>query len=569
MRTTTAAASRSRLHVFLFTVFYVAASILMFVALTQPAAADSSGPVIPPPGDNGGENWCTKPPCNNPDIWIDYTCKNGNLMANGKLYIEDDPRCQNCPNNWWDPARCDWQWDYYDSIKCLVRFEVFRFYGTPDRPAQTGSHSQAHPRFNCVKGDSGERFIFHAPHPHDAGVAIAGSAYASHGVFTTTSSPLSGTRSCPVGDDPANLRQYFAPASSFKDDDARKNAALVRSKMRDLFNAVKTELDRNGVPQVYAYHHLNSKVGLYRYPGDTRDTVQYSDGLPCSSGLDFLVRPGQQVRSYGVCWVPVVTQDTVKYVNNKTGETKYLRKQTGSVFIDREWMANPKNQGTSGTAVTAYRNAIPDKFKDPNVPCHYGQGSAFDFEEVDSNPPPATPRSAVTKSHLAYVYGSPDLELKFNVAAPTLTCGSKACKPGTQIVGVNWNKPTVKTPTGSGSWAACSSSNRTYCAYTLNSQKASNNSLAVQFRGYKATPAGQKYTLSFSGTATIRYPISQQGSLSVCLSKHWTGLGGGASIPCLTVNLSETRYKFETKAIQFPNGNTAEIRVAGSRLAER
>src|SRR5690606_25979634 len=104
----------------------------------------------------------------------------------------------------------------------------------------------------------------------------------------------------------ANLRQYFAPASSFKDDDARKNAALVRSKMRDLFNAVKTELDRNGVPQVYAYHHLNSKVGLYRYPGDTRDTVQYPDGLPCSSGLDFLVRPGQQVRSYGVCWVPVV-----------------------------------------------------------------------------------------------------------------------------------------------------------------------------------------------------------------------------------------------------------------------
>src|SRR5690606_21393809 len=41
MRTTTAAASRSRLHVFLFTVFYAAASILMFVALTQPAAADS------------------------------------------------------------------------------------------------------------------------------------------------------------------------------------------------------------------------------------------------------------------------------------------------------------------------------------------------------------------------------------------------------------------------------------------------------------------------------------------------------------------------------------------------
>lgn len=503
---------------------------------------------------------------------------------------------------------------------CVKYVEVLRFYGPLSNPAQYVSRSVAYPAVPCyeIEGFSGFRAAksrsgLMAPHPHDAHRNPSGSFFQSTGTYYTTR-PLSeawqpqgnisstGTH-CPLPDDPSNLRRFFQTEW-----DTEEEAELARNFRRSMglvYSDLLARVRLARLPDSVASTILNVS-GTKRYAGDNFTTVNYSDGMPCSSPLDFTVRSGQQPWVYGYCAAPVVTSYRGPVWARQNGQTY---KSWVETFPDA-WDTSPNRDGykrhlpdyavesahayfaDSGTSpapgtdpvVRAYRNRAAsilgrtDQFQfsvSPNVvgrastmaanlPCAYGMGPVEPAQTVVQDREPVDPVTISGPSGaLAYV-GGVRTQQTFTFRPGPLTCnGGEACTQGQVIRQVTYN-PTISVPSG---WTVCSPSNRATCDYEMSWRRVGTSTLEVTLRTYTATRPGEAITVLPRGVVEVEWPRLQTeaGALSFSIAHTTSGFGTNLGLNT-TISVPFVPDFISSRANVQANPLPMSVTVAGSRL---
>lgn len=439
---------------------------------------------------------------------------------------------------------------------CVKYLEVLRFYGPQNDPARYVTRSIAEPAVPCAETDgfhaSLSRFGLIAPHPHDAHRNVNSPLYRSTGTYATTK-PLSeawqpqatigttGTH-CPLPDDPANLGRFFTT-----DWPTEEEALLARGFRQGMSTALATLLQRvrgAGLPDVAAYSVLNAS-GTKTFSGDGFATLNYSDGIPCSSPLDFTVPKGQDPWVYGVCAAPVVTAyrgpfwvrpDGTTYWGvveaypdawdtspTRNGYRRHLpdyQIETARNYFGSNAVTNPNDP-----VLRAYRQKAAgilgrtDQFQyryTPNVvgraaemaanlPCAYGQGPVEPDQVVVQQREPVDPIAIIgPESALAYVGGVRTAQTFTFAPNPVLTCnGGQPCTQGQVIRSVSYS-PEIQVPAG---WTACGANNRGTCDYKV-STSTQGNTLRVYLETYTATRPGEAIRINPAGHRHRRVPAT-------------------------------------------------------------
>jgi hypothetical protein len=321
----------------------IALTFGLLAALAPPASAAGGIDVPPPPGSGYGDGRTSTGTtiCQYIDWWPGggIGVRPGTKIVVYAVY----PSCRQYQG---------WEW-VNNGLECTSAYDVWRFYGTVEKPAEAWSVSRADQYSACA--NPAAKVVLNIPHADDAMVSWyphAGSpfrwdnGYGFSGQSISSGRPVSltgngaewltspntpfraGGRSCVEFSTPESvLGRYFMNLYGGKgaDYDTPMGAA-VRKEFKQTWMRVAAQWGTQ-----WANTMINSRTVSARDPWNNGatydwtygvfagfnsdpngDFIVYGDGQPCSSDLDFFteVPPGAtatpaQQKVMGACWMPI------------------------------------------------------------------------------------------------------------------------------------------------------------------------------------------------------------------------------------------------------------------------